>query len=169
MTVLQGALMALAVVVGLAPAAGAQERLERISELPGDAREALSKTWDHWSLSTTVNASCAIDGGSAGPLLTTDLDNDGHDDFVAVVETPDGQRLVAAVYRLTGYEIYDLDPFGGAATGAIAVERRGMQFTPTNGSDDFFPANTVVVRHCDGKTTGYLWGGVNFRKTAITR
>jgi hypothetical protein len=158
----------LAAALVLAGAVGPQAQEPR-PELPEDARQALTARWaEEWSLPSALEPPCGNDGVTA-PLTTTDLDNDGRQDLVAVIQTPDGVRLVAMLYRLTGYEIFDLDALAGEMAGVVMLAPRGARFSPARGPDDFFPASTIVVRQCDGAATGYLWSGITFRRIAITR
>jgi hypothetical protein len=138
-------------------------------DLPEEAREALKDRWEDWSLASPVAAPCATDGGAAvAPVTAADLDNDGQLDYVTAVQTSEGPRLVAVMFRAWEYAAIELDPLGGdAAAGVLSLEPRGARYTKVNGLDDYFPAVTIVVRRCDGGSVAYIWSGIDFRRTSI--
>ena len=159
-------LRTLLVVLMLAAGVPAQEAAPPV-ELPDDAMEALEETWKGWTPAAidAEAAACAKNGASAAPPLLTDLDSDGHGDYVLAVQTSSGPRLVAVLYRVSRYVVHDLDEL---ASGVPLMAPRAAKFTPAGGGvDDYFPADTRLVRRCGQPDVAYLWNGFGFRKTPL--
>ena len=135
-------------------------------ELPDKTRESLEEKWKDWTPAAVdpQAVACLKNGvAPAGPLVV-DLDSDGHQDFVLTVQTATGVRLVAVLYRLPDFVVHDLDEGAG---GFPTLAPRGAKFMPAGGTDDYFPAQTIVVRRCGQPDVAYLWTGFSFRKTPL--
>jgi hypothetical protein len=138
-------------------------------ELPDEARDALGEKWRDWARAELPSAAACLKDGAAAPAgaLRADLDSDGHPDFILAVRTGGLVRLAAVLQRIPKYVVFDLDELPGDAPAAVTLASRGARFTPAGGIDDFYPAETVVVRGCDGSEIAYVWTGFSFRKTPV--
>lgn len=138
--------------------------------LPKAADEALDERWATWSLATIDPGAmaCAAD---ARPAVTLDIDGDGLSDVAALVQTPDGVRLVALLSRLWGYDLYDIDALGETtASGYLTAMPRGTAYVnPRTAAESYLSNATMAVRRCGMPEIDlYLWYGFRFEKTTAT-
>jgi hypothetical protein len=138
-------------------------------ELPDDARDSLQEKWRDWAPAELPSAAaCLKDGGApASRVVRADLDGDGHPDYVLAVRTGGLVRLAVVLQRIPKPVVFDLDELPAEVPGALTLAPRGSRFTPAGGIVDFYPAETVVVRRCDGSEVAYVWTGFSFRKTPV--
>jgi hypothetical protein len=158
------------ILAGLLSAGVANQDQETPAELPADARDSLNDKWRDWApVELPSAASCLKDGGAAAAgMLRADLDSDGHADYVLAVRTGGAVRLAAVLHRIPEYVVFDIDALAADAPAALTVAARGSRFTPDGGIADYYPAETLVVRRCDGPAVAYIWTGFSFRKTPVT-
>jgi len=160
--------------LGAASQAGGRETQQDAVEptLPKMAREALEKRWKKTWTPAEIDqqaASCRAAGTVAPKLVSADVDGDNQADYAMAVKTPAGVQLVALLYRQSGYQIYELDPLGGAqASAVIGLERRGTRFVnAASSTDDFYSADTVAAYRCGSPTIIYIWTGSGFRRIVL--
>jgi hypothetical protein len=136
-------------------------------EVPDAARESLEATWRDWApAELTSDASC-LDGAARTSMVSADLDSDGHPDYALAVRAAGGLRLAAVLHRIPKFVTFELDDLGADGPATLALAPRGGRFVPASGVDDFFPAETILVRRCGQPDVAYLWTGFSFRKTPL--
>ena len=156
------------VVAGLLSAGIVSQDSPAPVELPDDARESLAAKWRDWAPAELAPAAaCLKDGGPPMSTVRADLDSDGHADYVLAVRAGGTVRLAAVLHRIPEYVVFDLDAIGADGPAALALAPRGARFTPAGGIEDFYPAETILVRRCSAPDVAYIWTGFSFRKTPV--
>jgi hypothetical protein len=138
--------------------------------LPEAARAALDQKWPNktWSVAATATqvASC-MPGKPTSSVVVSDLDSDNATDIAAPITTPQGTQLVALLQRDDHYAVYDLGPIDVTTTG-LGLSKRGAPFVKADTLfHDFYGSDTLTTFTCNGASTSYLWGGLDFYKVAL--
>jgi hypothetical protein len=157
------------ILASLLSSAPATQDMPAPVELPDEARDALEEKWRDWAPAELPSAAACLKDGAApaSGVVRADFDSDGHPDYVLAVRTGGLVRLAVVLQRIPKSVVFDLDELAADVPAALTLAPRGSRFTPAGGIDDYYPAETIVVRRCDGSEVAYVWTGFSFRKTPI--
>jgi hypothetical protein len=140
------------------------------TSLPEAARAALDAKWPKsWSVAPLApQLTSCLSGKSVSPVVVADFDSDNASDLAAAITTPQGVRLVVLLQRDDHYAVFNVDAIDPASPVAVGLEKRGAPYTKADTLfRDFYSADTVTAYTCNGATTSYFWGGLDFYKVAL--
>ncbi len=142
------------------------------ARLPGAARVRLSTVWKDWALADVpapASQDCTAAGGPAAPAFVVgDFDADNHADIAVLVRTGSGPRIAVLLYRLLGYEFFDLGTVDLAAAPLLRIDRPGILYHRKDDPlDHYFPTPTVALYACTGRQAAFIWNGAGFERVML--
>lgn len=130
---------------------------------------AFQSRWPGAVLGDQRQNTCSQSPDGTGALLSADLNGDRTTDTVAWMTTGETTRLAAAFARTGGeFTVVEVGSPQELGDGYLVLARQGTPFQKASASVEFyFGLDTVLVRHCNGRRTAWLWNGETFRATPM--